>query len=435
MRSRVLVIWMVVGLLISAAVVHAQDRPASTSSNKGSILLVTAYWAPNVPYRLRYYEQHLREMGYQTALMPFNQLTDENLAKFNMVMFLEFAMVNDTIVSDDWGQCTSKYHDALAGRLEKYVNQGGGLFFFSVGPVNGRPGSKAESRLLKRWGAEYLLEVVDDPPTAYKQASYLQNTYFRTNQITSSPLTEGVTNIWYSPDFCFVPLTQPLKVDNTWTVVVSGSKTALTRPITWTPPDSDSAAPTVRKEEPGTYSSSPPLVAYKERGKGRIVLTAFDPANTVLGYKHPFYEDIPMTRGNGQIGNDLLKLLDNSLAFLVQPTKDSTVLGGYLSQPYPKDPPPQPIDWSKVSLGRSTSKLFTGVIGARTAYSSGTGTVAQWAAAAKEAGLDYLVFAETFTQLTPGKWASLKEDCRQASTKDFLALPSRTALQPANDPR
>ncbi|MBU4446928.1 hypothetical protein KJ656_17905, partial [bacterium] len=163
------------------------ETPVTNSiSNKGSILMVTACWAPNVPYRHRYYEQYLRDQGYQTALIPFHQLTDETLAKFNMVMFLEFAYINDEITKEAWGQCTSGYHDALAGRLEKYVNQGGGLLFFSVGTVNCWWGVKAENRLLSRWGAEYLLEMIDDPPTTYKQVNYLQNTYFRANQIAPS---------------------------------------------------------------------------------------------------------------------------------------------------------------------------------------------------------------------------------------------------------
>ncbi|MBU4285732.1 MAG: hypothetical protein KKD76_02385, partial [Verrucomicrobia bacterium] len=34
------------------------ETPVTNSiSNKGSILMVTACWAPNVPYRHRYYEQ------------------------------------------------------------------------------------------------------------------------------------------------------------------------------------------------------------------------------------------------------------------------------------------------------------------------------------------------------------------------------------------
>ncbi|MBU4212174.1 MAG: hypothetical protein KKD33_06285, partial [Verrucomicrobia bacterium] len=42
---------------------------------------------------------------------------------------------------------------------------------------------------------------------------------------------------------------------------------------------------------------------------------------------------------------------------------------------------------------------------------------------AKQAGLDYLVFADTFAQLTPEKWNALKEDCKKASIDDFRAIP------------
>ncbi|MBI4023914.1 MAG: hypothetical protein HY360_02975 [Verrucomicrobia bacterium] len=411
------------GIFLLTVWVAAVTQAGQENPSKGSILMVTAAWAPNVPYRHRHYEQYLRAQGYQTAVIPFHQLSDETLAKFNMVMFLEFARINDVITTEDWGQCTSRYHEELARRLENYVNSGGGLLFFSVGTVGGWRWVKAENKLLQHWGAEYLLEMTEDVLTRHKQANYLQNTYFLANQIARSPLTEGVTNIWYTPHFYSVPLTQPLKVDSAWKVAVSGSRTAMTRPIEWDPPESDQPAHKLIEDKLGTYQQSPPLVAYKEMGKGRIVLLSFSPINTVFGYQHPFWEDLAMTRGNGRIGSDLLKLLDNSVAFLVQPTKDSTAIGGYVGQPYPKDPQPQPIDWSKMGMGKSTPKLFTGVIGARTTYSVGKGAVTEWAAAAKQAGLDYLVFADTFAQLTPEKWNSLKEDCKKASTNDFLAIP------------
>ena len=44
-------------------------------------------------------------------------------------------------------------------------------------------------------------------------------------------------------------------------------------------------------------------------------------------------------------------------------------------------------------------------------------------AAAKQAGLDYLVFTDVFAQLTPEKWNSLKDDCHKACARDFLAVP------------
>ena len=134
--------------------------------------------------------------------------------------------------------------------------------------------------------------MIDDPPTTYKQANYLQFTYFLANQIESSPMTEEVKNIWYTPEFRSVPFTQALKVDASWKVVVFRNKTALTQPITWDPPESAQPDHKVVQGQPATYATSPPLVADKEMGKGRIVLMAFSAMNTVFGYKHPFYEDI-----------------------------------------------------------------------------------------------------------------------------------------------
>ena len=74
------------------------------------------------------------------------------LAKFNMVMFLEFAEINDMIAGEAFLQCSSRYHEGLARRLEKYMNQGGGVLFVSVGNVGGWRCVKVQNRLLNRWG-------------------------------------------------------------------------------------------------------------------------------------------------------------------------------------------------------------------------------------------------------------------------------------------
>ncbi|NOX53153.1 MAG: hypothetical protein GXP27_01685 [Planctomycetes bacterium] len=68
-------------------------------------------------------------------------------------------------------------------------------------------------------------------------------------------------------------------------------------------------------------------------------------------------------------------------------------------------------------------KLYRGLIGARTALTGGRGTVAEFAAAAKQAGLHFLVFLEDFRQLTPEKLRQLDEQCRQHSDSELLLVP------------
>ena len=104
-----------------------------------------------------------------------------------------------------------------------------------------------------------------------------------------------------------VPSTQPLKVDESWQVVVAGSRSTRTHPVELVPPYTGK----VLTDKQGAYQSSPPLVAVRTMGNGRVVLLAFGTLSTVYGYKHPFWEDIAMTGGDGSTPSDLLKLMDS----------------------------------------------------------------------------------------------------------------------------
>jgi hypothetical protein len=67
-----------------------------------------------------------------------------------------------------------------------------------------------------------------------------------------------------------------------------------------------------------------------------------------------------------------------------------------------------------------------GLIGARTALSSGTGTVADYVAAAKAAGLQFIVFLEDSLKMDQAKWDKLVAECAAASDKTFAAVPGLT---------
>jgi len=70
--------------------------------------------------------------------------------------------------------------------------------------------------------------------------------------------------------------------------------------------------------------------------------------------------------------------------------------------------------------------LYRGLIGAKTTYSSGKGTVPAYAAAARKAGLQFVMFLDDFAKLTPETFAQLKADCRQYSDATLLLIPGFT---------
>ena len=68
-------------------------------------------------------------------------------------------------------------------------------------------------------------------------------------------------------------------------------------------------------------------------------------------------------------------------------------------------------------------KNFEGLIGAVSNHCGGRNTVAEMAQAAKEAGLQFLIFTDPLNKLTAAKLEKLRADCKAASSDDFTALP------------
>ncbi|MCG2659199.1 MAG: hypothetical protein L6437_03005, partial [Kiritimatiellae bacterium] len=78
-------------------------------------------------------------------------------------------------------------------------------------------------------------------------------------------------------------------------------------------------------------------------------------------------------------------------------------------------------------------KHYRGLLGARTALTGGKGSVADYVAEGKKAGLHFIIFAEDFEQLTPENWTRFKKECADASGDDFLAVPGFEWRNPLGD--
>lgn len=124
--------------------------------------------------------------------------------------------------------------------------------------------------------------------------------------------------------------------------------------------------------------------------------------------------------------SDGRRLFLNTLRWLAEPSMRARGKGGLehdssLEESEDMPPVPPAADWSKFQFKDRPS--LRGVIGAQSAYSSGEGTVSEWKAAAREAGLDFLVFLEAFDELSPDGLESLKRDCRRLSDETILLVP------------
>ncbi|MGD0092559.1 MAG: hypothetical protein ABSE73_21805 [Planctomycetota bacterium] len=250
---------------------------------------------------------------------------------------------------------------------------------------------------------------------------------------------EGVrgvlTLLWNGTTGCEPPMSLDFSPD--WTVLVRGAASLEAVPEKR---NDIFLQPWLTKQG---VAASPPLLAVRESGKGRIA---------VLGIRGYWLftppEDCPtaeamLTAGAGGKPSDWLRVVANTVRWLAEPSLKAGLGGaatpaGLLNPPVQVWPLCPPQDWSKQALwgeappptpsreGRGNTKdqrQTPGLIGARTALSSGTGTVGDYAKAARGAGLQFLVFLEECAKMDETKWKQLVSDCEAASDAAFAAVP------------
>ena len=78
-------------------------------------------------------------------------------------------------------------------------------------------------------------------------------------------------------------------------------------------------------------------------------------------------------------------------------------------------------------------QYFKALIGVHTALSDGKGSVADFAAAAQQAGYCCVAFTEDFARLTAQGYTQLSNECRANSTDTFKCLPGYEILDPTGN--
>jgi len=179
--------------------------------------------------------------------------------------------------------------------------------------------------------------------------------------------------------------------------------------------------------------SAPPLLAVREQAKGRLAVMAiryywvFSPPMNC-----PTTEAM-LTAGAGGKESHWLQVFANTFRWLAEPSLQAG-LGGAVTPEKLLNPPPDVwaltpvVDWAaQDAIPQWHDQLqVPGLIGARTELSSGTGTVAQYVAEARQAGLKFIVFMEDSLKMDQAKWDQLVAQCTAASSPDFLAVPGLT---------
>jgi hypothetical protein len=174
----------------------------------------------------------------------------------------------------------------------------------------------------------------------------------------------------------------------------------------------------------GTYSSAPPVVAVRQLGKGRVLCYPISNLFTGQNHRNPLWADIVEQSGDRAADrpSHSMKLQMNAYRWLAEPARDQKDYGTYVQEPYQPIRFPAKVAWDG-PFGTPRHGI-RGIFGTHSAYSDGSGTVADYVAAAKAAGLSFIVFNDPLERLTKETFAKLKADCVAASAGgDFYACP------------
>jgi hypothetical protein len=418
-------IWLaavLLALLLSVSRAAAQQQPA--------VLVVSPLGAGGGWVDLDYLSE-LRAAGFQVDYTDsMADFTWDRIKQYNVLVVFTCPPPPGINAGSFTGTQQLDQDDFIA-LVERFLQQGGGVFVMAT---ETQIRITLLRNLLTRWGADLPLERIADPDHHGVMSRMPTVSLTYTSAVAPSAVSDGVHGLWYPTDpYYNSAFTAPLSVDGHWQVVVQGMPSSRTVPVdlstatTPLPPN-----PLIR---PGGVSA-PPLVAIRPYGAGRLALMSQLPAFSIGSGTKWLYDSEVLSTGVSGMPSDLSTLLENSFRWLAEPSLQSKAVGGYVTPASRLLPPnrepgavnaypeiaPHPDDPSSLDPPADTS-LFKGVIGVQTSLTGGSGTVADYAAAARRAGLDFLVFLEDFTQLDAGKLSQLAAACRQSSDGHLTLYP------------
>jgi hypothetical protein len=316
----------------------------------------------------------------------------------------------------------------VANALE-YNRQGGGLVWT---PLGAGYGARAWMESIgKRIDAAALDEALDDPAKVVSVAlmtSFRERMrYIWTTDVAPHPVTEGVRGLFFgrSGEWGW-PGTIPMTFGPSWQVLVRGMDSTRTTP-NGTPPGVGKREYTFT-DKTGTYAAHPPLIAVRDAAgdrKGRMLLQPIYTTWTWGNYGHPAMKEAFLFNGDGIHPSDGQRFLLNAWRWLAEPAR-AAGLGGYRPpmKPAAEAVDLSPVVWKDAELDKlRPGPEVRGIFGAHSKWGGGRGTVAQWAAAGRKTGLDFLVFTDDPNRHTRETYAALVAACKANSDGKFAIVP------------
>jgi len=382
--------------------------------------------------------QQLLKAGMAVDAISHHELTWERLRQFNVLVMLGMPTPGEVKRSPFGSPARGPNLDQTLTLLDRFLNAGGGVMLV-MGHLE-RDSFLAARQALAHWDAGLPLHLLEVPPVSVATHPRLRAyPYFRTEAIlTSSPLTEGVRSVWYPMFQSFVEpqnlSSGSIWVGDDWQVLLSAG------PDTRTLPVDQSRRPTEMQIELGEHDrnmvADPPLFAVREVGAGRMALFRSKLVYHVGSGSSWLHDGAMLNKGLNGKPSDFGRLIQNTLTWLSQPSLAGKTLGGadipsdrWVPTNHRNDAQQKhDSSWIAVQGPPATLPLHRGVIGARTALSGGHGSVADYARAARELDVDFVIFLEDLTQLTTGELDQLTAQCQAQSSEDLVLIAGYRAV-------
>ncbi len=365
-------------------------------------------------------------------------LTMEMLRLFHVVFIGDGAEGYSTYILPDF-MVKSRTQERNLALIDSYIRAGGGFLF--TPDLGGQIGAEAQSRLLKPYGATVLpLQVRDDAHRYVPQPPPKRDAgYAWTTAITEHPATRGVSRIFYPTpqhrwDDFYSTAAMRLE-DPAWTTLVRGM-------------ESSTASRCILYEDWSVVDATPPpIAAVRQLDGGRIGLLAIMSYYTLW---HPYWtpadhdkyqskwgrgqigerttgdiDGIFMEKGDGVQSSQGRELLAGMFRWLAEDAR-AAGMGGYTQATFAALEAPEAIvapEWPFKWKSDPPQRNFRLLVGARSSYSDGEGSLEAYAAAAREAGIDILMMTESFASFDPARWQEYHAACQAVSDERLTVMP------------
>jgi hypothetical protein len=432
---------------VTLGLAFTPDPGRAEDAKKPAILIINGrHHSPLTNGDFVYFRQ-LHERGFQIDTHFLNEnparpVTWDLIKRYNCLVVMDLPcdeeQKNDNWSVVTWDKTVPPYRKEMQGLLEKFLAEGGGVFFLPDLQDSGLKATRKYESYLETWGARLPYEMIQDPATATVHPRDTM-TFVYTENVAASPVSAGVKGLWLpvEPMSYWSLHTNPLLVSGDWIQVVRGADTSYTKeptlPYRLDAEEERHFRLMTHRPDP---KSPPTLYAIRDLNPGRLALAAVFPIYTLRGGTTWIHDGVVLDQGLAGRPSHFGKLLENTLHWLSEPSVASGKLGGYaqdprqLLHPHLRKKPDEQFPRSESQPVLATpANVYRGLVGARTRYSTGQSTVDDYAAAAKQAGLDFLVFLEEFGDrggLRETKYRQLEADCRRLSSDTLFLMPGFT---------